>query len=267
MIPAVDTHAHVFDRTCRLVEPRRYSPDYEAPTDAYLAELDRAGVSYGVLVQPSFLGTDNTYLLAALNQHPNRLRGIVVVAPEVTDAQLDTMAASGVRGIRYNLFGLDPGLIARPEMRALTARAASRGWLVEVHAPGPALPSALDTLVHDADRIVIHHFGRPEATRTTDDPGFRRLMEFSSGDPVFIKLSAAYRLSGIDPAPYAAAFLDRFGPQRLLWGSDWPWTQHEDETNYQGCLDEFATRLAGDLESLKAIDRASRALYGFAIGS
>ena len=220
-----------------------------------------------MLVQPSFLGIDNSYLLAALARHPDRLRGIAVVAPEVTDAQLDAMAAAGVRGIRYNLFGLDPDFIARPQMRALTARAAARDWLIELHAPGPALPDVLDILVQDANRIVVHHFGRPDAARPVDDPGFQRLMRLAPGDPVFIKLSAAYRLSGIDPAPYAAAFLDHFGPQHMLWGSDWPWTQHEAETDYRGCLGELDTWLAGDPESLAALDRRSRALYGFATGS
>ncbi|MEM5300204.1 hypothetical protein VSR82_39225 [Burkholderia sp. JPY481] len=40
-------------------------PDYDATLDAYLAQLDTHGVSHGVLVQPSFLGTDCSYMLDA----------------------------------------------------------------------------------------------------------------------------------------------------------------------------------------------------------
>ena len=79
-IPAVDTHAHVFDRSCRLVEGRRYTPGYEAPAARYVEVLARAGVRHGVLVQPSFLGTDNACLLAGLRRFPGTLRGIAVVA-------------------------------------------------------------------------------------------------------------------------------------------------------------------------------------------
>ena len=47
--PAVDSHAHVFDRHCRLIEGRRFTPGYEAPAARYAAVLEQAGVRHGVL--------------------------------------------------------------------------------------------------------------------------------------------------------------------------------------------------------------------------
>jgi predicted TIM-barrel fold metal-dependent hydrolase len=44
--------------------------------------LDRYGMSHGVLIQPSFLGTDNAYMVQGLRTAPERLRGIAVVSPE-----------------------------------------------------------------------------------------------------------------------------------------------------------------------------------------
>ena len=155
--PAVDSHAHVFDRSCRLVEGRRYTPGYEAPAARYVEVLERAGVRHGVLVQPSFLGTDNTCLLAGLRAHPGTLRGVAVVAPEIADAELEAMDAAGVRGIRYNLIGHDPALVAGPEYRALTRRVAALGWLVEVHVTGAALGRVLDLLTADAGTVVVDH--------------------------------------------------------------------------------------------------------------
>ena len=55
----IDTHAHVFARGLTLAEGRRYAPDYDAPVEDYLRRLDENGLSHGVLVQPSFLGTDS----------------------------------------------------------------------------------------------------------------------------------------------------------------------------------------------------------------
>ena len=72
----IDTHAHVFARGLTLAEGRRYAPDYDAPVEDYLRRLDENGLSHGVLVQPSFLGTDNGFMLDALRRHPDRLRGI-----------------------------------------------------------------------------------------------------------------------------------------------------------------------------------------------
>jgi predicted TIM-barrel fold metal-dependent hydrolase len=263
LIPAVDTHAHVFDRSCRFVEGRRYTPGYEAPTACYVEVLKRAGVRHGVLVQPSFLGTDNACLLAGLQQYPHRLRGISVVAPDVTGAELESMDTAGVRGIRYNLIGLDPALVAQPEYRALTRRVAALGWLIEVQAPGAALPGVLDALTADAAKVVVDHFGKPGLADPEADPGFRKLLEFGPEGPVWVKLSASYRLGGLDPAPYATAFLAHFGPERLLWGSDWPWTQNEAATSYGECVEQIGGWLGGDAEIHARFDRASRELYGF----
>ena len=69
-IPAVDTHAHVFDAGCRFVEGRRYTPGYDAPTARYIAVLDRAGVRHGVLVQPS--AARAAQLAAALLSGPGK---------------------------------------------------------------------------------------------------------------------------------------------------------------------------------------------------
>ena len=262
--PAVDTHAHVFDRGCRLIEGRRYTPGFEAPAARYVEVLDRAGVRHGVLVQPSFLGTDNACLLAGLRRFPGTLRGVAVVAPEVTDAELEAMDAAGVRGIRYNLIGHDPAMLAQPEYRALTRRVSALGWLIEGQVPGAALPGVLDALTTDASTVVVDHFGKPGTADPTADPGFRKLMEYGPGGPVWVKLSAPYRLGGLDPALYAAAYLERFGPERLLWGSDWPWTQNEAATSYGECVERISGWLGEDADIQARFDRASRGLYGFA---
>jgi len=261
--PAVDTHAHVFDRSCRLVEGRRYSPDYEAPTERYIAMLDRAGVRHGVLVQPSFLGTDNAYLLAGLRAFPDRLRGVAVLAPEIGDAELEAMAEAGIHGIRYNLLGRDPAMVATPDCRALTRRVTDLGWLVEVQVPGAELPAVLDTLLKDAKTIVVDHFGKPGTAEPKSDPGYCKLTEFDPGGPVWVKLSAPYRQGGIDVASFSAAFLAHFRPERLLWGSDWPWTENEAATSYGECLGQIGRWLGGDAAVHARFDRASRRLYRF----
>jgi hypothetical protein len=63
---SVDTHAHVFTRELRLAPDPRYVPESGAPIERYLNLLDAHGIAAGILVQPSFLGTDNEYLIAAL---------------------------------------------------------------------------------------------------------------------------------------------------------------------------------------------------------
>ncbi len=154
-------------------------------------------------------------------------------------------------------------MVAGPEYRALTRRVSRLGWLVEVQVSGSALPGVLDALTVDAAMVVVDHFGKPGTAEPAADPGFRKLMEFGPGGPVRVKLSAPYRLGEVDPAPYAAALLERFGPERLLWGSDWPWTQHEAATSYGECVEQIGAWLGGDAKLHARFDRASLALYGF----
>ena len=236
----VDTHAHVFTAALKLASGRRYVPRGEAPVASFLALLDAHGVDAGVLVQPSFLGTDNGHLLEALATAPDRLRGIAVVAPEVTDATLDACSASGVVGVRFNLIGDDPGKLRGREWRALARRVAARGWQIEIQAEGGDLVAALDALASADAPLVVDHFGRPDPSLGIADPGFRRLLAQGAEGRVWVKLSGAYRCGGVDVRPYVDALLAELGPARLLWGSDWPWTQFESGRTYPGCLAELA---------------------------
>ena len=104
-LPTIDTHAHVFHRGLKLAPGRRYAPDYDAPLPLYLEQLDRNGMTNGVLVQPSFLGTDNSYLVESLKQASGRLRGIAVVDPAVSTDELRALDRAGVVGLRLNLVG------------------------------------------------------------------------------------------------------------------------------------------------------------------
>ena len=83
----IDGHAHVFNRALPMEPIRRYTPDRDATVIEYLAHLDEHGFTHGVLVQPSFLGYDNSHLLDALRRHPERLRGVAVVPPDVDEAR------------------------------------------------------------------------------------------------------------------------------------------------------------------------------------
>ncbi len=52
-----------------------------------------------------------------------------------------------------------------------------------------------------------------------------------------VKLSGAYRLGGRDPGALARLWLGELGLHSLLWGSDWPCTNHESQADYPALLD------------------------------
>ena len=246
----VDTHAHVFLRRLPMAPERRYTPTYDAPLARYLAVLDQHRVAAAVLVQPSFYGTDNRYLLHALKRGQGRLRGIAVADPSVDDATLATWGAAGVVGLRWNLIGVDPSRLSQPDERALLSRIAARGWQIEVQAEGPAWTQILTALADFDAPIVADHFGRPTPSLGVQCPGFQALLAAGRTRDLYIKASAPYRCGGASTAAYTEALLDRVGPERLLWGSDWPWTQHEGAHRYADTITPLATLTAGTARRL-----------------
>lgn len=229
---AVDTHSHIFQRGLKFAEGRRYTPDYDATVDDYLDHLASQGVSHGVLVQPSFLGTDNSYMLAALKKYPQRLRGVAVVDPASDAASLQALAAAGIAGIRFNLAGAPIPDFKAGLFPALLHQVAALGWHVEVHREARDLPQIVGPLLDAGQNVVVDHFGRPDPQLGVDDPGFRYLLGTGASRRVWVKISAAYRNGangrGEEIARVACPLLrDAFGPERLLWGSDWPHTQYE----------------------------------------
>lgn len=240
-----DGHVHVF-RTNLVMDPdRRYTPSSDARFEALATLLADNGLNGALLVQPSFLGTDNSFLLESLRQGGKRsgmlFRGVAVVAPSITIAELTTLAVSGVVGVRFNLVGReDSSAFDVKPWRSVFRFAADHNWHIELHSEGYKIPSLLKSFLPLTDKLVIDHFGLPDSAAPGKCSGHQALMSASKGK-LFIKASAPYR---VFPAMLASeavancgslfsAFLDKFGPEQMLWGSDWPWTQHEGGHTYK----------------------------------
>lgn len=237
-ILGIDSHAHVFSRELELTTARRYTPDYDATLAIYQANLREHGLSHGVLVQPSFLGTDNSYLLAALAQAPEQLRGVVVVERDISRAGLQAMATQGVVGIRLNLMGKPLPDFTEPSWQVLFEHLAELGWHVELHRQVADLPGVLRALLPFGCKLVVDHFGRADARLGVKQPGFIELLDLGATGQVWMKVSGIYRLEGdarqnLEFACSVLPLLEHsFGSQRLVWGSDWPHTQHEQDVGY-----------------------------------
>src|SRR5260370_542908 len=158
---SVDTHAHVFERGLPMPDARRYAPDEDALLGTYLHHLDTHGMAHGVLVQPSFLGTDNSYLLQALRAQPQRLRGVAVVDESTGDEQLQALADAGVVGMRLNLIGLPLPDLNAPGWRRVLEQANTLGWHVELHLQAGRLPDLLPALLAAGCPVVVYHFRPP----------------------------------------------------------------------------------------------------------
>ena len=258
----IDSHFHVFRRPGGVAPGARYLPPYGSDFASWHDTAPSTAPRRGVLVQTSFLGTDNTELLAELQAHPQTLRGVAVIDPQTGCDQLDALHKAGVRGIRLNLAGagradLDVARLPGPLADALAAHR----WNVELHTDPGALPGVLERI----DRrltVVLDHFGRPASTHA-DDPTFRAVTaRLAAGSAaVYVKLSGAYRLGGLDPRALAGIWRDLLGSRRLLWGSDWPCTNHEDRADYPALLGALGGWLEDPAEQRQVLLDNPLALY------
>ncbi|KQR64165.1 amidohydrolase family protein [Arthrobacter sp. AK04] len=244
--PLVDTHAHIFYRGLTPTANARYVPHYDATLDQYLSVLTAHGVARGVLVQPSFLGSDNSYLLTALAAEPDRLRGVVVVDDatlqcELSEERVRALDAAGVRGVRLNLVGQPvPDLFSASWMVAGEVMADSR-WHLEIQASGQQWLELAPALSAWPTKLVIDHLGLPKR----EHPGaIEAVLNLAGLDKCWVKVSAPYRSSYDQAESIFSLFLKRGSTDRLLYGSDWPFTRHEDN-GYPELL-AWARKLAGE---------------------
>jgi predicted TIM-barrel fold metal-dependent hydrolase len=206
---AVDCHTHVMRRDVPLAAERHSAPRRDVSVDELIEVLDRHGISHGVLTAPSFYGTDNRLLLEALDAHPVRLRGTVIVSPHIQSETLAEMGRRGVVGIRLNWVRR----ASLPDVRGsdyqgLFRRVRELDWHVEVFLEGPKLASVLPAIRASGAKVVLDHFGFPDPAPGIACAGFQETLRGVRAGDTWVKLSAAYRLGAVDPQVYVDALLE-----------------------------------------------------------
>ena len=257
----LDAHAHVFRRDLPMAPTAITLPDHDFELDEYEAILDRHGVANAVIAAPSFLGDYNDYTLAAIRNRP-RFKTTVILDPATDPYILKAMDADRAEGVRLSFRNLKtlPDLTSYEWVRFLR-RLADVGWHVHLHIDGERLPQILPALQASPVKLVVDHFGRPDPALGADSPGFQSLLRAVESGNTWVKLSGGFRI-GCDPAPLAHKLMQIGGPERLVWGSDCPFTDFSDKVNYQYVLDQFNAWIPRD-EDRAAIDATAKALYRF----
>jgi predicted TIM-barrel fold metal-dependent hydrolase len=258
---AVDTHAHIVGE--RFVPERSYTP-IPAPPGDYLAMLDATGMSYGVLVQVSVHGTDNTMLVETLRAHPERLRGVAVAPHNLSDRALGELNDAGVVGLRLNT--VSGGGIGLDHLADYEALCAELGWHLQFLTHADRLGPVASRLSKLRVPFVIDHMGNFDAEAGTGSLDWQLVLKLIA-DGGWVKLSGAYRLSTApgyaDTVPFARSLID-VAPQRCLWGSDWPQVGFWGTMPNVGDLLDVLNESAPDPATREAILVANPArLYGF----
>jgi predicted TIM-barrel fold metal-dependent hydrolase len=221
---SVDCHHHIYDARFPTAPNATLKPGDASVAD-YRALQRRIGTKRNVIVQPSTYGIDNRLLVESLAAFGKNARGVAVVNTEVTDAELKQLHAAGVRGIRFNL--APPGTTTLDMVRPLAQRVAPLGWHVQVNAPAAALREAQAIWSDLPCPVVFDHLGRVLQPGKLDQATFAMVRELVQKDKAWVKLSGFYLDSQFRAPTYAdsvkiASTYATEGPERVVWGSDWP---------------------------------------------
>ena len=236
---AVDAHHHFWD-PARFDYPwltdelgairRRFGPEDLAPL------VERARIDRTILVQ-TISSLDETREFLATAAAIDFIAGVVGWV-DLTDAAVaDTLAglASGeggsrLVGIRHQVHDEpDPDWLRRPDVNRGVAAVGAAGLVYDLLVRPRELPAALDTVrAHPDVAFVIDHLAKPPIAAGELEPWLSLMRSFGALDNVACKLSGLVTEADwanwrpADLQPFVDTAIEIFGPDRLMFGSDWP---------------------------------------------
>lgn len=260
----IDTHAHVISHDYPMNPNRRHTP-HEATLEDYIRYHDENGITHGVLIQPTMHGFDNTLMCESIAEMKGRIHGVVMVDPSFDDAALDEFEKNYIKGVRFSLLDMDVSRLGDPDYQDLIQRLAKRDWGIEALIKSPDVPAFLHHVAPSGARMVVNHFGIPDPSLGVNDPSFQEMLEIAKNGRVWVKVSGQYRCGGLEKAkPLADVLMKELGPERLLWGGDWPWTQFQDDGfTYPMTLEWHKMLIEDDAACAQILGPTAAEFYGF----
>lgn len=247
---AVDAHCHVFGPAADFPfsAKAKYLPQDAGP-DALFALRQQLGFARNVIVQASCHGTDNRATLNGIALSGGTCRGVAVVDPAISDAELDALHAGGIRGVRFNFLKRLVNDAPKGKFIDVAHRIVRLGWHVVVYFEADILEEMKPFLAAIPVPVVIDHMGRPDVRQGPDGPdmaAFRALLD--SRDDIWTKVTCPDRLDPAGP-PYADFVravrpLVEAYPDRVLWGTDWPHPNMQDALPDDGALVDVIPAIA-----------------------
>ena len=263
---ACDSHMHVYEDAYPLAATATFKPPH-APASAYRAVQRELGLARTVVIQPTGYGVDNRCTLAALAALGPEARAVVVVAPDVALAELQSLHDLGARGVRYMM--LPGGVLPWSGLERTAAAIAPLGWHIDLQLAPVELPLHEAMLARLPCRLVIDHVGRFMGPVEPDSEPLRALCRLLDTGTCWIKISAPYESSrsgppGYDDIAWIARWVARRYPERCLWASNWPHPNQNPAPSTAAMLDWGLGFCADPAAQKQALVDNPAELYGFA---
>ena len=240
----IDPHVHVWkhDPAFPFAEGARV-PARDAAPETLIELMKANGVSKTVIIQVIHYRYNNDFLAGVLKKYPQYFQGVARVdplSPEAPDHLSKLVQEQGFRGVRISPGGNASGdWIAGPLMPPLWKRCEQLKVPMTVLAPITRMPEVGKLIANYPDlTVVIDHM----ADCPVDQPKeLDKLIALERFPKVFVKVSHTWSLSKqqfpwLDSQELVKRLHGSFGPQRLMWATDWPIVEQTPNATYDKAL-------------------------------
>ncbi|PZF81157.1 amidohydrolase [Jiangella anatolica] len=268
----VDAHHHLWDPAVR---PYPWMTGPAAPlrrrfgTDGLAAALAGTDVTATVVVQAVADPGETAELLRIADDNGNPVAGVVgwadLTAPDVAE----TLAHPSLVGVRHQTHDEpDPRWLLRPDVRRGLGAVQDAGLPFDLLIRGREVPAAVELATREPRlRLVVDHAAKPAIASGDWDTWLAGITELAAFPQVSCKISGLvteadphrWREQGVER--YARRVIDLFGPDRTMFGSDWPVCTLA--ATYQDVLDIAADATAHlrDADRRAVLDHTARHVY------
>jgi len=225
----IDPHVHVWKHDPQFpFAAGAQVPARDATPETLLDLMKANGVSKTVIIQVIHYTYDNSYLADVLKRYPNTFQGVCRVDPRNPAApdHLSKLTEQGFRGVRLSPAGDPSGDWFRgPLMPPLWKRCDELKVPMTVLAPISRMPDVGTLLEKLPDlTVVIDHMADCPVGQPSE---LEKLIALQRYPNVFVKISHTWSISKqpypwLDAQEHVKRLYQAFGPQRLMWATDWP---------------------------------------------
>ncbi|MEZ6044838.1 MAG: amidohydrolase family protein [Planctomycetaceae bacterium] len=260
----IDAHSHIWTpETIAYPLAAGWRKANMAPAsftaEELLEHMRKSSVDKTVLIQMSFYGYDNSYMLDMIRKYPGKFAGVAVVDQDTDRVDLEMRKQKGMGVTGFRIFPknqMEDSWLSGQAMHTMFDTAAAENLNMCCLIDASHL-EALDRMCRNFPEapVVIDHMSRIGVDGTIREAEVKQLCAMARHAKVTVKVSAFYALGQKkepyhDLGPMIKQLLSAYGPERLMWATDCPF-QAEAPHTYEASI----ALIESGLDFLTANDR------------
>jgi len=248
----IDAHTHIFSLDFErypLADPEgSYRPTTDGSAELLKRQMDEAGVDRAFTITPGFYGWDNGYSLDALEGNGDWLAVGLLVDPASADGPqiLEELVGRGACGLRIQRHLFFNGALDDPAITPLWAKAAELGLTVDINATHEEYGAVESRLREFPEtRFILDHCGYVSPSLAPEENTVAPVVALARYPNAYAKLTFL-PVASCEGFPFADVHgmvrqvVDAFGPERCLFGCNFPTAQYCPDISYAQAVELFA---------------------------